>query len=104
MTLHWRNRPGSAVSGSEVQKIIQTSDPDMNSPLTTPLLGYMGASYFAQRILALLFSSMGALALFLACLGIYGVLSWSVSSRMTKISIRMALGGITGMLPENGHC
>jgi ABC-type antimicrobial peptide transport system permease subunit len=44
------------------------------------------------RFNALLFSILGAIALFMAVAGIYGVLSFVVSQRSREISIRMALG------------
>jgi predicted permease len=77
---------------ADVRAVAKSLDPKVQPIETDDLDGLLHVSLFANRIAATLASVLGALGMLLAGLGIYGVLSYSVSQRLREIGIRLALG------------
>jgi putative ABC transport system permease protein len=94
---------------SSVVRSVATALTDVSRDLTfsfQPLADSVGAAVARERLTARLSAFFGALAVFLAVIGLYGVTAYTVARRRTEIAIRMALGAqrsqVIGMVLRRG--
>jgi putative ABC transport system permease protein len=107
ITLVVRGRGGAAAAwAGPLRQAMARLDPNLPIYQANTAAELIGGAMAQGRLLAVMFSLFGGVAMLLASIGLYGVMSFAVSQRTHEYGIRMALGAdrrrILGMILRQG--
>jgi len=83
--------PPTALAMS-VRQALRELDPNLPVLKITTIEGQLDHVLAQERLIAMLSGFFGILAVLLSCLGLYGVISYTVARRTNEIGIRLAMG------------
>jgi predicted permease len=92
--VNFSGEPGALVA--EIRRAIKEVNRDLPIVEAVRMSEHVGRSLIQQKLIAKLSSFFGLVALLLACIGLFGITSYSVAKRTNEIGIRMALGAGRG--------
>jgi ABC-type antimicrobial peptide transport system permease subunit len=87
-----------AAMEDRVRKALQQVDPELPVSRIATFGERVALSLGRERMLTMLSVSFGVLALLLACVGLYGLMSYSLARRTKEFGIRIALGASPGRI------
>jgi predicted permease len=83
---------GAEAIGAAIRQAISDAGVTQKVTAIESIAEISNATLARERLLAELATSFGLLALLLACIGLYGTMSFAVARRSNEIALRMALG------------
>jgi hypothetical protein len=92
VTLHVRTNGDPLAMLPAVREVVHDADPQLAVVAPRRLIDEFERSTAAERTMAALTGALGAIALLLAGVGLYGVMAYTAKQRTTEVGLRLALG------------
>ena len=93
-----RTRTEPMAMAETVRKMIHEIEPARSVFNIMPLEEHLDEAFAENRLRTVLLAFFAATAVSLACVGLYGTLSYSVSIRRREVGLRLALGALQGQI------